>query len=99
MFAHPLPSILTHFQPIMIENLSNPIRIKSKSIYFPCLGSLAGVIISGSGSRLSGTLLGGRGMAAHGIQVLVGMDLLGPTLPMHQRAANGSLLLSCSLVG
>ena len=44
MFAYPLPSILTHFQPILIENLSNPIRIKSKSIYFPCLGSLAGVI-------------------------------------------------------
>ena len=46
MFVYPLPSILTHFQPILIENLSTPIRIKSKSIYFPCLGSLAGVIKS-----------------------------------------------------
>ena len=44
VFAYPMPSILTHFQPILIENPSNPIRIKSKSIYFPCLGSLAGVI-------------------------------------------------------
>ena len=44
MFVYPLPSILSHFQPILIENLSNPIRIKSKSIYFPCLGSLAGVM-------------------------------------------------------
>ena len=44
MFVYPLPSILTYFHPILIENPSNPIRIKSKSIYFPCLGSLAGVI-------------------------------------------------------
>ena len=45
MFAYPLPSILTHFQPILIENLSNPIRINPKSIYFPCLGSIVGVIL------------------------------------------------------
>ena len=44
MFVYPLPSILTHFQPIPIENLTNPIRIKSKSRFFSCLGSLAGVI-------------------------------------------------------
>ena len=45
VFVYPLPSILTYFHPILIENPSNPIRIKSKSIYFPCLGSLAGVIV------------------------------------------------------
>ncbi len=31
MFAYPLPSIPTHFQPILIENLSNPIGINPKS--------------------------------------------------------------------
>ena len=47
MFVYSLPSILTHFQPILIENLSNPIRINPESIYFPCLGSLAGVMFRG----------------------------------------------------
>ena len=31
MFAYSMPSILTHFQRILIENLSNPIRINPKS--------------------------------------------------------------------
>ena len=31
MFAYPLPSIPTHFQPILIENQSNPIGIDPKS--------------------------------------------------------------------
>ena len=55
MFVYPLPSILTHFQPILIENLSNPIRIKSKSIHFPYLGSLAGVIgpLAGTCERIN----------------------------------------------
>ena len=34
MFAYPLPSIPSHFQPILIENLSNPIGIDPKSIYW-----------------------------------------------------------------
>ena len=46
MFAYPLPSIPSYFQHILIENLSNPIGIDPKSIYWPysgpiflCLGS------------------------------------------------------------
>ena len=31
MFAYPLPSIPTHFQPILIETQSNPIGIDAKS--------------------------------------------------------------------
>ena len=31
MFAYPLPSIPTHFQPILIENQLNPIVIDPKS--------------------------------------------------------------------
>ena len=31
MFAYPLPSIPTHFQPILIENQSNPIGIDPTS--------------------------------------------------------------------
>ena len=43
MFVYLLPSILTFFSNILIENLSNPIRINTKFIYFACLGSLAGL--------------------------------------------------------
>ena len=35
MFAHPLPSIPTHFQPTLIKNLTNPIRMDPKSYHFP----------------------------------------------------------------
>ena len=35
VFAYPWPSIPSHFQPILIENLSNPIGIDPKSIYRP----------------------------------------------------------------
>ena len=31
MFAYPVPSIPTHFQPILIENQSNPSGIDPKS--------------------------------------------------------------------
>ena len=47
IFPYQYQSISIHIHSILIENQSNPIGINSKSIYFPCLGSIAGVIALG----------------------------------------------------
>ena len=58
MFAYPLPSILTHFQTILIKHLSNPIRINPTSIYF----SLFGVYSWGHFRKNKTTIIGDQNL-------------------------------------
>ena len=46
MFAYPLPSIPTHFQPILIEHLTNPIGINTKSVYLFCFENISALLCS-----------------------------------------------------